>query len=606
MAKFPDYIIEDIRSGNDIVDIVSSYLPLKQRGSSYFGLCPFHNENSPSFSVNAVGQYYNCFGCNSGGNVYHFVMHMENLNFYEAVKFLADRINYKIPQIGTSHDNLQNKALYDIHIIAAKYFYEALMSKEGSLAREYLEKRRVTASIAKRFGLGYAPKTSGLASLILRKFKTEDAISSGLISRSANGNLYDRFRNRLMFPIFSVSGQVVAFGGRELGEGDIKYLNSPTTNIFDKSKILYGLNFSKKAQKNLQNKNTNFVDWTRPILVEGYMDVITMQSQGFYNTMAAMGTSFTKEHLKTLVQTYNRDIKDIILFFDTDAAGIKAKIKTSTIFMQQDETVSHKIIELDNAKDPDEFIIKYGPIKLAEKINNAQDGILFQVKQMEKAYDITEPSERSHFLSTAMKFASNIKNEMSYESYIKTISKLYDISIKTLKKYAYRPETTEQEAIKSQDILLQGPGKGLEEAKPHIISIMLEIPQLITQISSNLSCDEICIGENAEIYKKFYSIILGKFVENKANTSSMLAGNILNDETLTNEERNKFTKILSYTHNYPTETKIKAINDNIKTIKKEFINKNLAIAGQKDDLQSIDELQKMLKSLENVIFVENI
>ena len=346
---YPEEIIEEILSRNDLVDVVSEYVRLKKQGSSHFGLCPFHNEDTPSFSVSPDKQMYYCFGCQSGGNVFTFIMQMENYSFVDAVKYLAARANIDLPQAEYSEEVKkelkEREIVLNIHKETAKYFYSNLQSQRGKLADEYLRSRKVKDKIRKLFGIGYANADyADLYKYLLYKgYSEEMMLISGLIIPRKKGKGYiDRFRDRIMFPIFDVHNNIIGFGGRVLDDSLPKYMNSPETILFDKSKNLYGLNYARTA------KEENI------LIVEGYMDVISLYQAGFKNVVASLGTAFNYQHAALLKRYTN----EVVLVYDSDAAGIKAALRAMPILSSVGLKI--RVLQIPGEKDPDDFIKEKG------------------------------------------------------------------------------------------------------------------------------------------------------------------------------------------------------------------------------------------------------
>ena len=355
---YSDEVLMDVRLGNDIVDVISEYVKLKKSGANYFGLCPFHNEKTASFSVNPEKQIYRCFGCGAGGNVFKFIQQKENLSFPESVEYLAKRINYQLPQKQTDEGKRRLKQqLYDIHKTAARFYYDCLNADMGRAASKYLDKRGIEPGIRKKFGLGYSPDSwSMLYDHLLEKgFDTESILKSGLVNAGKSGKYYDNFRNRLMFPIIDVYGNIIAFGARKLREEDYggKYLNSSDTEIFNKGYNLYNINYARLARKN------------ELIIVEGYMDVITMYQAGFKNVIAALGTAFTRNQAAAI----GRFAKNVTVLFDSDEAGVSAVLRALPVL--RDAGISAKVLQVRDAKDPDEYIKSYGAEAFAKLMSTS-------------------------------------------------------------------------------------------------------------------------------------------------------------------------------------------------------------------------------------------
>ena len=366
--RYSDDMIEEVRVKNDIVDVISQYVKLQRKGSSYFGLCPFHNEKTPSFSVSPAKQMYYCFGCGAGGNVFTFIMEYENFSFGEALKFLADRVGVELPQIEYSKEaqaqaNLRS-SLLEIQKAAASYFYYNLRRENGKTAYHYLKNRGLSYETMKKFGLGYSDKYSDDLYQYLKKkgYSDELLLESGLFQADERKGIYDKFWNRVIFPIMDVNNRVIGFGGRVMGEGMPKYLNSPETKIFDKSRNLYGLNIARTSRKK------------QLIICEGYMDVISMHQAGFTNAVASLGTALTSGHA-SLIKRYT---DEVLLLYDSDEAGVRAALRGIPIL--RSAGVKSKVVDLKPYKDPDEFIKAEGPERFEERLSKAMNSFLFIVQ----------------------------------------------------------------------------------------------------------------------------------------------------------------------------------------------------------------------------------
>ena len=362
----PQEVVEEIISRSDIVSVVGQYVQFtKSSGQNMFGLCPFHSEDTPSFSVSPGKQIFYCFGCHKGGDVITFVKEIEHLNYVEALKFLAEKAGVTIPESNDANyrkEEEKRKRIKEVLRAAAVYFYRNFHSSEGEVARAYLKKRAILPETATRFGLGYAPdKWNGLYDFLQSKGFTQSEIKeSGLFNTGKNGKIYDSFRGRLMFPIFNVMGELIAFGGRILGDGQPKYINSPETIVYSKQRNLYALNFAKKS--NLK----------QIIVVEGYMDVISMHQAGVTNAVASLGTALTERQLD-LLEKY---CQEVVLFYDSDKAGQNAALRGLKMLMSRKKkhsamTTKIRVAKVPNGKDPDEFIREFGKDAFAKVVEDA-------------------------------------------------------------------------------------------------------------------------------------------------------------------------------------------------------------------------------------------
>lgn len=423
-------LIEEIRLSNDITAVVSEYVRLKRSGSGMVGLCPFHNEKTPSFHVVEDKQIFHCFGCGASGNVITFVMRIENYEFLDAIKFLADRANIQIENKSNTEEAkrlAKKKALLqEIHKKAARFYYDCLQGASGAAADEYLTRRGLSKATRIKCGLGYSPPGSRLYDFLQAEGYDDAAlVESGLISPSKKGGFYDRFFSRVMFPIFDITGKVVGFGGRTLGDSDIKYLNSPETPIFEKGKLLYGLNFARHARKR------------ELIVVEGYMDAIALYQNGFMNAVAALGTAFTPYHAK-LLKNY---ADSVILLYDSDEAGVKAVYKAFPLLVKAGLNV--KVAQTHDAKDPDEFLKKFGKKQFAELLNNAKSYIAFQIDNERKKYDLANNLEHKVlFTKTVAKILGDVKSTIEVDAYIKQTAEITGISEQAIREEVHPSETS--------------------------------------------------------------------------------------------------------------------------------------------------------------------
>ena len=413
---YGEEIIEEVRSRNDIVDLISTYVPLKKKGSSYFGLCPFHNEKSPSFSVSRDKQMYYCFGCGAGGNVFTFLMEYENFSFPEALKYLAERAGMELPEEELNEEAkraMDEKArLREMNKLSANYFYYLLHSKRGQKGLAYLKDRGITDATIKHFGLGYADIYNDDLYRFLKSkgYSDEDLKDSALVTIDERRGGSDKFWNRVMFPIMDVHNKVIGFGGRVMGDGEPKYLNSPETKIFDKSRNLYGLNFARATKK------------PQLLLCEGYMDVIALHQAGFDNAVASLGTALTSGHANLL----KRYTKEVYLTYDSDGAGIKAALRAIPIL--KEVGITTKIINMKPYKDPDEFIKALGAEAYQERIDQAENSFLFEVRMEEQQHDMHDPEGKTAFYNAVAKMLCGFTEKLERDNYIEAVAAKYMIS----------------------------------------------------------------------------------------------------------------------------------------------------------------------------------
>ncbi len=412
---YSEDVVEEVRQRSDIVDVISSYVSLKKSGSNFFGLCPFHNEKSPSFSVSGSKQMYYCFGCGAGGNVFTFLMEYENLTFQEALGQLADRAGMALPEGGSSEEGRKQRdtreRILEIHKLAANYFYAKLNSDRGKGAKQYLFDRQLSEETIRRFGLGYSDKYSNDLYQYMKKKGFDDTIlnQTGLFTFHEKYGAGDKFWNRVMFPIMDKTNKVIAFGGRVMGDGKPKYLNSPETLIFDKSRNLYGLNF-------LHGKLDHGI-----IICEGYMDVIALHQAGFTNAVASLGTAFTSQQ-SSLLKRYS---DTVYLCYDSDGAGVKAALRA--IPMLKEAGITVRVIDMRPYKDPDEFIKALSAEEFKKRIDGAVNSFFYEIGVLRQQYDMDDPAEKTKFMNEAAKKCLAFEQEIERNNYIEAFCREYGV-----------------------------------------------------------------------------------------------------------------------------------------------------------------------------------
>lgn len=419
---YSDEIIEEVRMKNDIVDVISDYVKLQKKGSSYFGLCPFHNEKSPSFSVSPGKQMYYCFGCGAGGNVFTFVMEYENYTFVEALKHLAERAGVTLPEAEYSKEAKAaadlRTTLLEIQKKAAAFYYYQLHQDVGRQGMAYLKGRNLSDETIRKFGLGCSPKYSGALYQYLKSKGYSDTHlkESGLFNVDERRGMQDKFWNRVMFPIMDVNNRVIGFGGRVMGDAKPKYLNSPETKIFDKSRNLYGLNIARTSRKPYL------------IICEGYMDVISMHQAGFTNAVASLGTALTSGHASLM----SRYTKEVLLTYDSDEAGQKAALRGIPILKAAG--IRPRVVNLAPYKDPDEFIKAEGKEAFEKRLEEAANAFLFEIKVMEKQYDLRDPEGKTQFFREVSRKLLEFPEELERNNYMESVSRIYQIKFEDLRK----------------------------------------------------------------------------------------------------------------------------------------------------------------------------
>lgn len=423
---YPEETVEEVRQRSDIVDVIGSYVHLQKKGANYMGLCPFHNEKSPSFSVHQGKQMYHCFGCGVGGNVFTFVMEYENFTFVEALKFLAERAGVKLPEMEYSEEAKRaadfKGRLYEVNKLAAKFFFYQLKSGQGRAAYDYFKNRGLTEETIIKFGLGYSSKYRDTLYKYLKQQGYEDSFlkDTGLVTFDERHGGYDKFWNRAMFPIMDAGGKVIAFGGRVLGDGTPKYLNSPETKIFDKSRNLYGLNYAKISRKQYM------------LICEGYMDVIALHQAGFSNAVASLGTALTGLQAALLA----RYTKEVLLTYDSDGAGIKAALRAIPIL--KEAGISVKVVNMKPYKDPDEFIKTLGAEEYQKRLDTAVGSFFFELSVLERNYSFDDPEQKTKFFHETAKKLLEFSDEIERTNYEEAVARNYGISYDMLHKLVIR------------------------------------------------------------------------------------------------------------------------------------------------------------------------
>lgn len=454
---YPEELVEQVRTENDIVDVIGSYIRLQKKGSSYMGLCPFHNEKTPSFSVSASKQMYHCFGCGAGGNVYTFIMEYENYTFVEALKYLAERAGIQLPEQEYTKEerakaDLRGRLL-EINKQAATYFFYQLKSKNGQAAYNYLRKRGISDEIIKKFGLGYANKYSDDLYRYLKGLGYEDDFLkiSGLINLNERQGGTDKFWNRVIFPIMDTNNRVIGFGGRVMGDGMPKYLNSPETMLFDKSANLYGLNLAKLSR----------ADYL--LICEGYMDVIALHQAGFTNTVASLGTAFTARHANLL----KRFTRQVLLTYDSDDAGKRAALRAIPIL--KDAGFEVKIIDMKPYKDPDDFIKALGKEEFQKRIDKAKNSFFFEIDIIKEEYNLSDPEQKTKFFYQVAKKLLGFQEEIERNIYIEAVAKNYNIDIEQLRRLVNRFGSQMVVAISNKDEFKQSRRNSKKKSEDGII-----------------------------------------------------------------------------------------------------------------------------------------
>lgn len=591
---YPDEVIEEVRSSNNIVDIIGGYVRLQKKGSSYFGLCPFHNEKSPSFSVSPNKQMYYCFGCGSGGNVFTFIMEYENQTFPEAVKILADRAGIALPEAELTEEQKRERnkrqLLLEINKTAANYFYYQLNGDQGQQAREYLENRRLSKETQIHFGLGYASKYSNDLYLYLKKKGYQDQIlkETGLLTYDEKRGAHDKFWNRVMFPIMDVNNRVIGFGGRVMGDGTPKYLNSPETMLFDKSRNLYGLNYARTSRKPYM------------IICEGYMDVIAMHQAGFTNAVASLGTAFTAQH-SVLLKRYTQEVR---LAYDSDGAGQKAALRAIPIL--KSAGINVRVIHMDPYKDPDEFIKNLGTEAFQERIDAAESSFMFEISVLEKNYKQSDPEGRASFMKAMARRLLEFPQELERNIYIDAIAGRYGIASEELKRMvnsfgASMSREQVEAAIYQQQEREEMPAKKRVEKEDSVLTAQKFFLTWLIEEPSIYDKTKDYINEDDFVEPLYHHVAALVFEELRA-TGQVMPARILNQFEDVEEQK---TAASLFNTRLKTDddpaVREKALNETVKRIKKNSLELKSRSVREIADLQKIikekAQLQKLYISL---------
>lgn len=581
---YSDELVEEVRSRNDIVDVISGYVKLQKKGSSYFGLCPFHNEKSPSFSVSRDKQMYYCFGCGAGGNVFTFIMEYENYSFVEALKFLADRAGVELPQQEYSKEAKERadlkSTLLEVNKLAAKYFYAQLKTEGGRTAHEYLTDRELSEETITAFGLGYSNKYSNDLHKYLRTkgYSDEIIIKAGLANMDEKNGIYDKFWNRVMFPIMDVNNRVIGFGGRVMGDGKPKYLNSPETPIFDKSRNLYGLNRARTSRKPYL------------LICEGYMDVISLHQAGFTNAVASLGTALTAGHA-ALIKRY---VTEVYLTYDSDDAGTRAALRAVPIL--KEAGVNARVIRMEPYKDPDEFIKNLGAEAFEERIGKARNGFMFSLEMLERNYDMTSPAGKTEFMREAARRLTEFEEEIERNNYIEAVAKAYRVGYEELHKLVVKT------AVQSGMAAPASRPKPAAERERHkedghvvsqriLLTWLIDHEELFGQISKYISPEDF----TKELYREVAGLLFEQYEGGQVNPAKIM-------NHFTEEEQHREAASLFHTRIKELTTKEeqeKAVKETLIRVKAYSIDERTRKL-EPTDIRGLQELINAKKALQDL------
>mgnify|MGYP000533169157 CR=1 FL=1 len=597
MPYFSDDIIEEVRSRNDIVDVIGQYVHLTKKGSTYFGLCPFHNEKTGSFSVSPNKQMYYCFGCGAGGNVFTFMMQYENFTFGEAMEALADRAGVALPKqeysAAQKREADKKQRLLEINKEAARYFYTLLRNDRGKHALAYFQKRELSEETMKKFGLGYSDQYSDDLYRYLRSKGYEDEIlkESGLVTIDERRGGYDKFWNRAMFPIMDVHNKVIGFGGRVMGDGEPKYLNSPETIVFDKSRNLYGLNYARTSRE-------NYI-----LLCEGYMDVIAMQQAGFQNAVASLGTAFTSQQAMLL----KRYTELVILTYDSDGAGVKAALRAIPIL--RNVGVSAKVLDLKPYKDPDEFIKNMGADAFRERIADAKNSFLFEIEVLKRDYQMQDPEQRTKFIHATAEKLLEFTEPLERDNYIQAVAREQMISYKDLRSLVNRlglsrglgERSSQNSEYGNSGSGLNGGGnrerkkkvdkdEGIRRSQRLLLTWLIEKPKLFEKIHGIIGPDDF----DEPLYHQVAEMVFAEQEKGNLNPAEIL-NHFINDEEQYKEVAGLFHANLKESLN--NEEQKKAFSDTVLKVRKHSLDEASRHAVDIVQLQKIIQEQASLKTL---------
>lgn len=545
-------VIDEVISRNDIVDVISGYIKLKKSGSSYVGLCPFHNEKSPSFSVSGTRQLYHCFGCGAGGNVITFVMEYENFTFLEAVKLLADRAGIALPENNSSSEERANRdikaKLLEINKYAATYYFRQLKSEKGKLGLDYLKKRELSDETINRFGLGYAPQSTGELYKQLKEQGYNDDLlkESGLFTYERG--IHEKFWNRVIFPIMDINNKVIGFGGRVMGDAKPKYLNSPETKLFDKSRNLYGLNIARTSRK------------PNMIICEGYMDVISMHQAGFSQAVASLGTALTPGHARLL----KRYTDQVLITYDSDEAGVKAALRA--IPLLKEAGLSTKVINMRPYKDPDEFMKALGAEAFQERIDKAQNSFMYEIGIIEKKYDRQDPEESTRFEREVAAKLVGFSEKLERDNYLKAVCQEFSISKEGMEQMVSRLGNKEGIIQRESQNDVQGkqPKKkkedGVRQAAKILLTWMIDDAEIYEKAKAYIQPKDFVDPLLQDVAEKLYH----QFEEGKVNPAVII--NTYEAEEEHSEIAAMFSADLS--DNLSKMERMKALNETVKNVKK--------------------------------------
>ena len=600
MQRYSDELIDEIRNSNDIVDIISQYVNLKKSGRNFFGLCPFHNEKSPSFAVSPDKQIFHCFGCGAGGNVFHFLSKIENIGFRESIEMLANRANITLPKIDSEQDNKAmylKSRVYEINKQAALFYHENLYKPNAKIAQEYVKKRKLDNNTLKTFFIGFSCNFNELYKHLKQQgFTDEEILASTLVNKNDRGEFVDRFRKRLMFPIQDERGRFIAFGGRILEDSKIKdptrpqakYINSSENIVYSKGRHLFGLYAAKKEK----------ID--KILIVEGYMDAISLHQRGITNVVASLGTALTEAQGRLL----RKNSQQVIIGYDSDGAGQNATMRGLEIL--QNLGCDIRILQIEGAKDPDEYILKYGPERLQKCIDNAISLIEYKIKNLKNHLNLEHPNDKIKFLTEIAKELSKIDSDIEKEVYVDKIALDYKISKEAIyaeiNKILYQKNPNDKKTSQRK-IIIKSEAKpqlkigtdGLTKKENMIIYLLINYPdESYNRLKAQIEYENIKDERNRKIIKKLYEELEKG---NSINNTNVL--DLFEDEDIINF----LTWVMAY--DFEIVEVDKAIDDILNNYEKEKLismrNEIVQVLEENTDNLTKDEIASLEQSLNEVI-----
>ncbi len=588
MVQYSNELKEEIRSANDIVEVISQYVVLKRSGRNYFGLCPFHNEKSPSFSVSPDRQYFHCFGCHKGGDVFTFISEIEKVSFKESVEILAERARIQLPTIENEGFNAKQylkDRMFKINLEAALFYHERLYKPLAKIAQDYVKQRKMDNATLKAFKIGYSGEYNELYKMLkVKGFKDEEILATGLVNKNDRGEFIDRFRKRLMFPIMTVNGKVVAFGGRRLDNNEkmAKYINSNENLIYSKKKHLFALNIAKQTNEK------------KLILVEGYMDAISLHQRGIHNVVASLGTALTEEQGRLLA----RYGEQIILSYDSDGAGQEAILRALEILNKLG--CDARVIQMEGAKDPDEYIIKYGSGRFNLLVDNAISLVEFKIKMLKNKYNLENATDKVKFLKEITKILAKVENKIEREIYVEKVAEQYQISKEAIyaevNKLAYTSAPTKEilnHKISSESIKTEEVNETIVKREKMILYLLINnYDESFEKIKSVISENDFKVELNKKIFKTIMEIKDG----NKEQILSAISN--IEDQDI----QAHISEIM--VTDYEITSVEKCIEDIIIIYNKERLNnRKMDIIKQLDNAKNLsaEEIAKLEKELNNII-----